>query len=119
LFTGPGHVYRDYARRDTEVSSLVLNHIVERHPELAPYLDRIPDVLQAPDDVYSRQRTKCHLFYKLGICERELSGAFMVVIVRYNDAGQRQVRTAYATYTPAAGDVLIYPRNHDDTTESN
>lgn len=100
----------DYRGQIVMISRAVRAHIVDRHPEVEPYLAQLCDVLSDPDLVYSRARTKTHLYYKHGICSGEFTGAYLVAYVRYNDSGDRSVGTAYSTSTPASGDVNIYDR---------
>lgn len=86
------------------------DHIRSRHPEIAPFLEKVRDVLETPDFVYLRERSNTHLFYKLGTLTGKLANTYMVVIVRYNESGDGEVRTVYPTTRVASGDTLLYLR---------
>jgi hypothetical protein len=100
----------DFSGRTVSLTRSVATHIGERHPEMVPFLRDVCAVLAAPDLVYLRPRVSSHLFYKLGILTGKLSNIYMVVIVRYNEVGEGEVRTAYPTTIPANSDTLIHVR---------
>ena len=83
------------------------DHIRSGHPEIGSFLPRVCDVLSEPNLVYLRPRVGSYLFYRLGILAGRLAGAYMVVVVRYNESGGSG-RTFYATTRPATGDSLVY-----------
>lgn len=99
----------DYRGRRIEVTDAARRHILNRHPEMAPYLSRICEALAEPDLVYSRRRPDTHLYYKLGVCSDEFTSSYFVVYVRYNTVG-RWVTTAHSTSVPNNVDFLIYER---------
>ncbi len=97
----------DYSGRRVHLTQRFADHIRIRHPEMISFLQYICDVLMAPDFVYLRSRVNTHLYYKLGILTGKLSNTYMVVIVRYNDDGDGEVRTVYPTTRPASRDTLL------------
>ena len=109
--TGDIHTHcSDFLGRDVHLGFNAANHIAQRHPEMASFLDRICDVLTTPDLVYRRPRVGSNLFYKLGVLTGTLANTYMVVVVRYNEKGSGEVRTAYPTTRPVDRDELIHIR---------
>lgn len=100
----------DFSGRTVNLTRNVATHIGERHPEMVPFLPDVCAVLAAPDLVYQRPRVSSYLFYKLGVLAGTLSNTYMVVVVRYNEVGMGEVRTAYPTTRPANSDTLVQVR---------
>ena len=100
----------DFAQRRVTLSRAVADHVKARHPDIVPFLERVCDVLDTPDFAFHRSRVNSHLFYRLGVLSGRLANTCMVVIVRYNEEGEGQVRTVYPTTQPARGDTLLYVR---------
>jgi len=98
----------DYLGRPVYLTQNTTNHIQKRHPEITPFLDKICDALAAPNFVYHRPRVSSFLFYRLGVLTGKLSNTYMVVIVRYNEVGDGDIKTVYATTHPASDDTLIH-----------
>ena len=63
----------DYQHRDVSVPADVAAHVAQRHQEIEEHLHRLCDALATPNLVYFRERSRSHLFYKLGILTGRLS----------------------------------------------
>jgi hypothetical protein len=100
----------DFAHRTVRLTADVAAHVGARHPEVELFLPHICGVLEARDFVYHRLRVNSYLLYKLGMLTGRLANTYMVVVVRYNEQGQGEVRTVYPTTQPARGDTLRYIR---------
>lgn len=100
----------DFAGRSVSFSRRVVEHTEERHPEITGFLEYVCQVLVDPDFVYERTRVHSLLFYRLGVLTGRASNTCMVVVVRYNEADEGEVRTVYPTTRPASGDRLTHLR---------
>jgi hypothetical protein len=74
-------------------------HIAIRHPEVAGYLDRIPEVLAKPNLVFQSNFDKdTLLFYRLGVTDGPHKNNYLTVVVRY----KRHVGEVLTVYVPIA-----------------
>lgn len=77
--------------------------ILVKHPEVADFIDRIPDVLRSPDEIRrSVHDERTVLYYRYE--EAVLGGKWLVVVVKRID--RNFVSTIYATNKIGSGDVI-------------
>ena len=104
---------QDWAGREVVLlESRWHGHIALRHPEVAGYLDRIPEVLAKPNLVFQSNLDKdTLLFYRLGVTDGRRKNNYLTVVVRYkSDMGE--VLTIYVPIAPTGGiGRLIYARH--------
>ena len=104
-------ICKNYRQQSVVFTENVRRHILWRHPEMDSYIDDVCSVLAAPDLVYSLPRTKTHWYYKLGLYREHEAGAYVLVLVGYNDVGEHWVKTSYPILNPVVtpGHYLIFP----------
>jgi hypothetical protein len=78
----------------TKLSKKVVKHIASRHPEIAPYMNRIRDAVEDPDFVVrgSRGEFKSLRFYS----DLHIGSKYLVVVYHERD-DERIIITAYFT----------------------
>lgn len=95
--------------RDWEGREVVLlksrwhGHIAVRHPEVARYLDRIPQALARPNLVFESDLDEgTLLFYRLGVTDGRYKNKYLTVVVRY-ERYVGEVLTVYVPIAPTGG----------------
>ncbi|MCP8309577.1 MAG: hypothetical protein H3Z54_12950 [archaeon] len=92
------------------LSKTVLNHIVKRHPEVKPYLDKIYETVQNPGIIIrgARGEFKALKFYS----ELHIGPKYLVVV--YHKINEEKViKTAYFTSSvnKAKGEIIWRKRH--------
>ena len=89
----------DYQGRSVKILASRIRHVVARHPEVLPYMDRLCDVLQTPDVVLvqSRSNEDSYLYCKLGVTSGRLARTYIVVVTSFSPEREGLVKTVYAS----------------------
>ena len=102
-------LYRDHFGDVVELTDERWNHIVKEHPEMHPYLERIPGVLSDPDYVKrSRRDDVVWLYYRRYTDLFE--GKFLLVVVK---KGARPFILTATSPTESRRETL-YGKDHED-----
>lgn len=87
-------------------------HIAVRHPEVAGYLDRIPEALARPNLVFQSDLDEhTLLFYRLGVTDGRYKNNYLTVVVRYKRR-VGEVLTVYAPLAPTGGIGRLIHADH-------
>ena len=78
-----------------------ISQIVDRHPEVEPYLEEIKQVVQAPTQITEDEGGAYHLA-SFGIVPREWRNSYLEVLVRYSPT-EGEVLTIHFSHRPPKG----------------
>ena len=79
-----------------------LTHIKQRHPEVGPYLKKIPEVLNSPDLVKLSKKDKdVHLYYKY--YDNVFGGKYLLVV---SSNKRKEILTFFITDKIKVGETI-------------
>jgi hypothetical protein len=84
-------------------------HIIERHPEMVSFRQRVAETIQNPDGIYSGKRDPARKIYQKRYRDIPVAGGSFDLLV-FVGGGDRYVATAYfAAYSLRMLGTLIWP----------
>ena len=90
-----------------------LEHIVERHPEMAAQETAVVATIERPLAIYQdANRANRRVFYRQGVLPHPFNRAYLRVVVEYrrHRAGERgHAVTAFAVLRPKRGETILWP----------
>jgi len=96
-------IYKDIFGDEIVLTHDTRDRILQKHPEVADFLDRISQTLLLPDEIrYSLRDERVILYYRFDV--QVLNGKWVVVVVKRVE--RRFISTIYATDQIKSGEVL-------------
>ena len=88
-------------------------HIIVKHPEMAPFVKAIQEVVRAPNVVTEDSGGSVHLA-RLGAVKGKWKELYLEVVIRYNSSGDRttgDIQTVYFNAMPPKGELKWYGKS--------